>query len=154
MATILGFQASNRSFRTWRLAGRKVDGSCARWAVPRTITSFCLPFAGPFKALGSKIPLGSWALTLAAHIVVATNRPIIRFKICHSFRDEVDDRLAAQRIQQATQVVVIELVHEFEQLAQFAAREALACEPAEVVAGEFRDFLAFVFTVRHFADEE
>ena len=49
---------------------------------------------------------------------------------------------------------MIELVHQFEQLAQLAPRKAFTGEPAEVVAGEVGDFLALVFTEGYFADEE
>ena len=38
--------------------------------------------------------------------------------------------LAPQGIEQAAQVVMVQLVHEFQELAQFAARKAFAREPA------------------------
>ena len=61
---------------------------------------------------------------------------------------------AAERIEQAAQIVVIEFVHQGQQLAQFAPRETLACEPAEIMAGYIGNLAAFVFTVRHFPNQQ
>jgi hypothetical protein len=81
MAMMRGFQAIKRSFRGLRLAGWNVAGRYRRWAVPRTITSFGVPFAGPFSVLGSKIPALSWAFALAAHSMEAITRPVTRCSI-------------------------------------------------------------------------
>jgi len=61
---------------------------------------------------------------------------------------------AAQRIEQAAQIVVIELIHQGQQLAQFAAWKTLAGEPAEVMARHIGNLTAFVFTVRHFPNQQ
>jgi len=61
---------------------------------------------------------------------------------------------AAQWIEQAAQIVVIEFIHQGQQLAQFAAWKALAGEPAEVMAGHIGNLAAFVFTVRHFPNQQ
>lgn len=63
-------------------------------------------------------------------------------------------RWAAQRIEQAAQIVVIEFVHQGQQLPQFAARKTLACEPAEIMTGYIGNLAAFVFTVRHFPNQQ
>jgi hypothetical protein len=44
-----------------------------------------------------------------------------------------------QRIEQALQAVVVDLQHQREQPAEFAAREPLAREPGEVGAGQVGD---------------
>jgi hypothetical protein len=62
--------------------------------------------------------------------------------------------LAAQRIKQGAQVVVVEFVHQGDQAAQLAGRETFACEPAQVMAGQIGDLAAFVFTVRHFTGQQ
>lgn len=61
--------------------------------------------------------------------------------------------LAPQRIQQPTQRIMVDLIHQFQQLAQFAARESLARKPRKIMAGKFRNLLPLVFTEGHFADE-
>lgn len=60
----------------------------------------------------------------------------------------------AQRIEQTAQIVVIEFVHQGQQLAQFAAWKTLTREPAEIMAGNIGNFAAFVFAVRHFPNQQ
>ena len=52
------------------------------------------------------------------------------------------------------QVVMIEFMHERDQLAQFAGRKTLAGEPAKVMAGQVGDHAALVFSIRHCAGQE
>lgn len=58
-------------------------------------------------------------------------------------------RSLAQRIEQRTQAVVIELLHECEQAPDFSGREALASEPIEVMPGQIGHQSAFVFAEWH-----
>ena len=55
----------------------------------------------------------------------------------------------AQRIEQRTQAVVIELLHEREQPADFPRWKTFAREPIEVMAREVGHESAFVFAERH-----
>lgn len=55
----------------------------------------------------------------------------------------------AQRVEQAAQAVVIHLLHQRKQPADFARRESFACEPVEVVPGQIGDKPAFVFAEGH-----
>lgn len=59
-----------------------------------------------------------------------------------------------QGIEQAAQGIVVKLVHERQQLAQFTAWKSLARKPAEIVPRQVRDDAAFVFPVRHFTGQE
>lgn len=52
------------------------------------------------------------------------------------------------------QAVVVQLMHQRQQLADLAGWKALACEPVEIVAGQIGDHLPFVFAERHLAREE
>jgi phenylalanyl-tRNA synthetase alpha subunit len=49
---------------------------------------------------------------------------------------------------------MVELVHQGQQLAQFAARKAFAREPAEIVTGQVGNFPALVFPIRHVARQQ
>jgi hypothetical protein len=61
---------------------------------------------------------------------------------------------ALERREEGAQVVVVELVHEGEQGAQLAFREAFAGHPAQVVARQLSQLAALVFPVGHFTDKE
>ena len=55
----------------------------------------------------------------------------------------------AQRIEQWTQAVVIEFLHEREQAPYFSRRKPFACEPIEVMAGQIGNESALVFAEWH-----
>lgn len=57
--------------------------------------------------------------------------------------------MLAQRVEQRTQAIVIELLHEREQAADFSGRKAFAGEPIEVVPGQIGHEPAFVFSEGH-----
>ena len=63
-------------------------------------------------------------------------------------------RSGTQGIKQATKRVVIELVHQRQQFADFAMWEAFACEPAEIVTGEIGDEGSFILPIGHFTGEQ
>ncbi|CAM2185632.1 hypothetical protein BO443_60264 [Burkholderia orbicola] len=55
----------------------------------------------------------------------------------------------AQRVQQASQAVVIDFVHQRELPAEFTARKPFAGQPVEVVAGQVGKKPVLVFTEGH-----
>lgn len=55
----------------------------------------------------------------------------------------------AERLQQASQAVVIDFVHQRELSAEFAARESLTGQPVEVVPGQVGNEPALVFSEGH-----
>lgn len=56
---------------------------------------------------------------------------------------------AAQRLKQRGKAVVVDFVHQRQQLAEAAGRKADAGEPGEVMAGQVGDQTPLVFAVRH-----
>lgn len=53
-----------------------------------------------------------------------------------------------------SQSVVVQLVHQRDQAAQFAGREALASKPAEVMSWQIGDQAAFIFSVGHLVRDQ
>lgn len=62
--------------------------------------------------------------------------------------------LPPQGVEQMSQGIVVELVHQCEQLAEFSPGKALACEPAEIVPGQVREQASLVLPVGHLAGNE
>lgn len=55
----------------------------------------------------------------------------------------------AKRIEQAFQAVMVHLVHQREQPAEFASRESFTGQPVKVMPGQVGDEPAFVFAEGH-----
>jgi hypothetical protein len=60
----------------------------------------------------------------------------------------------SQRIEQMPQSVMIQLVHQRDQAADFTRRESFTSEPAKIMAWQVSDQTAFVLPVRHFAGNQ
>jgi hypothetical protein len=60
----------------------------------------------------------------------------------------------AQWVKQIRQTVVVDLLHQRQQSAQFPVRKTLASEPVQVLPGKVGQDSAFVFAERHLARDQ
>ncbi len=52
------------------------------------------------------------------------------------------------------QRIVIQFIHQLQQLAHFICRKTFTRKPAQIVSGQVGEQAAFVFAIRHFAGDQ